>query len=264
MTKAGITADELSNKLNAQAEIYKETIDIVSAGLFDMMSGSEGAFQSFAKNMVIFALDLLKTQVEISIAGVTMTELVTKGFAGLGTAAIKIALIEAAFAAAKGAVAGAFSGSSKSKSKGHAEGGYTGDGGKYEPAGIVHKGEYVIPKEGVLNPRLQPLIRNIEYARQNHQLNRLDLRPEVMTAIRSGGFVSGGFASGGNTSPGAADPQLGIYPSVVYDPKLTAAIETLNTYLKSGIVAKVTKYGRAGLSQAIEDITKFNTKVYKK
>lgn len=30
-----------------------------------------------------------------------------------------------------------------------ADGGYTGQGGKYEPAGIVHKGEYVIPKEQV-------------------------------------------------------------------------------------------------------------------
>jgi hypothetical protein len=29
------------------------------------------------------------------------------------------------------------------------KGGYTGEGGKYEPAGTVHKGEYVIPKEGV-------------------------------------------------------------------------------------------------------------------
>lgn len=30
-----------------------------------------------------------------------------------------------------------------------ADGGYTGAGGKYEPAGIVHRGEYVIPKHGV-------------------------------------------------------------------------------------------------------------------
>lgn len=30
-----------------------------------------------------------------------------------------------------------------------AEGGFTGPGGKYEPAGIVHKGEYVIPQEDV-------------------------------------------------------------------------------------------------------------------
>jgi predicted nuclease with TOPRIM domain len=33
--------------------------------------------------------------------------------------------------------------------KGFAEGGYTGSGGKYEPAGIVHRGEYVLPQEVV-------------------------------------------------------------------------------------------------------------------
>jgi len=32
---------------------------------------------------------------------------------------------------------------------GFAGGGYTGAGGKYEPAGVVHKGEYVVPKSGV-------------------------------------------------------------------------------------------------------------------
>jgi hypothetical protein len=35
------------------------------------------------------------------------------------------------------------------KPPGFAEGGYTGPGGKYEPAGIVHKGEYVLPQEVV-------------------------------------------------------------------------------------------------------------------
>lgn len=34
-------------------------------------------------------------------------------------------------------------------SGGWAQGGYTGAGGKYEPAGIVHRGEYVIPKRDV-------------------------------------------------------------------------------------------------------------------
>jgi hypothetical protein len=32
---------------------------------------------------------------------------------------------------------------------GFADGGYTGDGGKYEPAGVVHRGEYVLPQEVV-------------------------------------------------------------------------------------------------------------------
>jgi len=32
---------------------------------------------------------------------------------------------------------------------GFSEGGYTGDGGKHEPAGLVHKGEYVFSQEAV-------------------------------------------------------------------------------------------------------------------
>ena len=36
-----------------------------------------------------------------------------------------------------------------SLSKGYADGGFTGAGGKYEPAGIVHKGEYVFTQEDV-------------------------------------------------------------------------------------------------------------------
>ena len=34
-------------------------------------------------------------------------------------------------------------------SNGFAEGGYTGAGGKYEPAGIVHRGEFVMPADAV-------------------------------------------------------------------------------------------------------------------
>lgn len=45
---------------------------------------------------------------------------------------------------------------------GFASGGYTGDGGKYEPAGIVHRGEYVIPKSMVQSPKYSGVIRSIE------------------------------------------------------------------------------------------------------
>lgn len=38
----------------------------------------------------------------------------------------------------------------------YADGGFTGRGGKYEPAGIVHKGEYVLPKEMVNQSTGQP------------------------------------------------------------------------------------------------------------
>jgi hypothetical protein len=44
-----------------------------------------------------------------------------------------------------------------------AHGGYTGAGKKYEPAGVVHKGEYVIPKEGVNQQTKKP---DLEYVKQ--------------------------------------------------------------------------------------------------
>lgn len=48
---------------------------------------------------------------------------------------------------------------------GFADGGYTGSGGKYEPAGIVHRGEYVAPQTVVKSPAAQPHIAALENMR---------------------------------------------------------------------------------------------------
>lgn len=59
-----------------------------------------------------------------------------------------------------------------------AEGGYTGDGGKYEPAGVVHKGEYVSPQHVVQSPQAQPHLQALERMR--------------------GGYADGGFVTNQN------------------------------------------------------------------
>lgn len=46
-----------------------------------------------------------------------------------------------------------------------AEGGFTGSGGKYEPAGIVHRGEYVTPQHVMRNPAAQPHLAALEHMR---------------------------------------------------------------------------------------------------
>jgi hypothetical protein len=46
-----------------------------------------------------------------------------------------------------------------------AEGGFTGEGGKNEPAGIVHKGEYVVPKHMVESSNYRPMIQSLERGR---------------------------------------------------------------------------------------------------
>lgn len=49
-----------------------------------------------------------------------------------------------------------------------AEGGYTGQGGKYDVAGIVHKGEYVTPKNVVESPAAKPHIAALERMRSGY------------------------------------------------------------------------------------------------
>lgn len=61
-----------------------------------------------------------------------------------------------------------------------ASGGYTGDGAKYQPAGIVHKGEYVVPKHIVSDPSYSGHLSALESGR---------LR----------GYADGGFVTNVNT-----------------------------------------------------------------
>lgn len=63
-------------------------------------------------------------------------------------------------------------------------GGFTGRGGKYQPAGIVHKGEYVVPKNMVDQSRGVP---NAQFLAQMQNANR---------GYAQGGFVSGGGSDG--------------------------------------------------------------------
>jgi len=59
------------------------------------------------------------------------------------TIALRVAAAVAALVAGIATIVGAF----KSTNNSYAEGGYTGDGGKYEPAGTVHKGEFVMDQQ---------------------------------------------------------------------------------------------------------------------
>ena len=54
---------------------------------------------------------------------------------------------------------------------GYAEGGYTGDGGRYEVAGYVHKGEYVVPQPIMDDPRVVDAVGTIEAIRRQKSSN---------------------------------------------------------------------------------------------
>tara|TARA_R110002049_G_C9174556_1_gene562448 strand:+ start:8875 stop:10887 length:2013 start_codon:yes stop_codon:yes gene_type:complete len=69
-----------------------------------------------------------------------------------------------------------------------ASGGYTGDGNKYDPAGIVHAGEFVVQKSVVDKPGVRPALEN---------LNR--------------GYASGGYVGGGASGAMGGDVSVHIH-----------------------------------------------------
>lgn len=71
---------------------------------------------------------------------------------------------------------------------GFASGGYTGGGGKYEPAGIVHRGEFVFPQEAV---------------------NRIGVGPLYAAMRNARGYADGGLVGGG-AMPAGGDINVGV------------------------------------------------------
>lgn len=77
---------------------------------------------------------------------------------------------------------------SGSSGSGYYEGGYTGPGGRYEVAGVVHKGEYVVPQPEMNNPKVIDAVSTIEaIRRQRTSANPLPQNP--------GEYYEGGYVT---------------------------------------------------------------------
>lgn len=122
------------------------------SGIVNMFSGLFGGATSDAGDGAQAAAAMAATT--------SLTTMSTS--AGLSTTALTaLATAASAAAAAQTAAAGTSSGSAASGllsgvagafSTGYASGGFTGAGGKYEPKGVVHAGEYVLRQEVVKKP----------------------------------------------------------------------------------------------------------------
>jgi hypothetical protein len=156
--------DELKKKTEAQRDIILATADALSQSIYELASGGEDALRNTAKNMIMFALDMLKVQTEIAIAGAIIQSLAqpdsvaTFGVTGLIRAAVLVGLIEVAFAGVKGLVNNAFT--SKSNTPEHASGGFTDGDGIYR-AGEKGK-EWIAPSWMLTSGLTAPIINGLE------------------------------------------------------------------------------------------------------
>ncbi len=113
--------------------------------------------------------------------------------------------------------------------KGYSQGGYTGPGGKHQPAGVVHAGEWVAPMEMVQSPATAPLIAWLEQQRRTGSFTVL--RPGQIREAQARGYSQGGMVAEAGSQQGsggvAEESASGDNLQVQALQRLTLAVEKL-------------------------------------
>ncbi len=249
-------------ELNKRQQIG-DAILSTAASAFEVMSDLVGKETALGKAFFLLQQAAAVAQIIFNTAIANSKAVALSPFTGgMPWVAINTATAAVSIASVVAQTISSFSSGSKKK-KDFFQGGFTGEGEREEPAGMVHKGEYVISADGVKNSRLRPFIEIIESARRNKNLAKLDLNPMITSNIISRKFSAGGYTSGSPASPSIPFETVSSRAAVPVpdnrDPELVAAIKRLNKNLEKGI--GVNKYGTSGLLESMNEITKFNSKI---
>lgn len=110
-----------------------------------------------------------------------------------------------------------------------AEGGWTGPGSKYQPAGIVHADEYVTPKQVVNNPMAKPHLQALE-------------------SMRLRGYADGGFVTNQNTM--SAQASLAMVNAIKQLPTPEVSVkEITRTQRRVSVRESTTKIGGKSINR---------------
>ncbi|EHW5668377.1 phage tail tape measure protein, partial [Escherichia coli] len=124
----GVWAESATDSFSQVKSVATQTFDGIAQNMAAMLTGSEQNWRGFTRSVLSMMTEILLKQAMVGIVGSIGSAI--GGAVGGGASASGGTAIQAAAA------------------KFHfATGGFTGTGGKYEPAGIVHRGEFVFTKE---------------------------------------------------------------------------------------------------------------------
>lgn len=213
------------DKYQTLTDLSNDFANKLGTAIGQALQGEKKAWHDFLKDIIIMALDAVEKMVPIWMANSTGRNISALGIAGIPKVALEIAAITAAIELAKGVIS-SFSG-----------GGYTGPGGKYEPAGTVHRGEYVLPMEAVSNPAFSPLLNIAENARRSGTLGTL-----------SGSSIAAAYGGRGNQE--SDHKRWEAERALLRD--TAAAVRELRARLDKPIKAETHVVGRGGINEAQE------------
>lgn len=250
---------DAKKKYESEVEAFtkmKDTMIDVSKqlgeSLAEFFTGEEKDFGEFMKNVLVIMLDTLEKQLiatqAAAIAEVSIKDIATKGFAGIATAAAKIALITAAFETAKGILGNFYTG------------GYTGPGNWDQPQGIVHSNEFVANRFAVANPNLRPIFDAIDVAQRSGNVG--NLTAEDIAAVAG---------SGKSTRTVPAKAPAASATTTTNDPAMVAmliectrVLRKLKNRLDDPLVAETYVTGKRGINQAQKEYEKMRNHITRK
>lgn len=195
--QGGSVSDEVFQQMEAKLKLYYQTQDEAQS---NWLAGAKNAWELFAED-ANNAYGNVQQIASEALNGLTnqLANFIATGkanFKDFSTAIIKMIIQMITKMVVFNALSGLMGGQTWTMGSllknigGFAGGGYTGDGGKYEPAGIVHKGEFVMTKEATQRIGVGNLYR-------------------MMRGYANGGVVgSSGYTGGGAVTGGA--PQFNI------------------------------------------------------
>lgn len=139
---------------------------------------------------------------------------------------------------------------------GYADGGYTKPGGKYEPAGIVHAGEFVSTQESVGNKTLRKVFNIIDYAQKTNTVSKIDDATILRSLAIHQGYSGGGYVDDPINSGGGAPAMYTDVALIAVLEKMNATHDRLATQLESGITARATISGNDGIAEQLKKYNK--------
>ncbi len=126
-------------------------------------------------------------------------------------------------------------------SQGYAEGGFTKKGSKYEPAGIVHAGEWVASQALVNSPAARPIIDALDYAQRTNTIGSL-MPADVSRSVTAPAAIAAAAADGSALAAVAAVLSAN-----------RATIDRLNARLDEPFVTVNTVTGDTGIKRAQDE-----------
>jgi|GEM_PF-5945623 len=181
-------------------EIYKERVvaSTLSYGeqivtiMEDVSSGMNNSFESFFdaqsdnfmdfRNLANNILNDIYMSIMRTMVISPLVNSITSGIAGFaGNAFSSASTSSASSSSYSGSLTNAYFQAYNGGLIPYASGGYTGDGGKYEPKGVVHGGEYVIPQWMVKQNK--PLVTALEVTRRKGYAEGGSVGGNVSTAL---------------------------------------------------------------------------------